>query len=180
MLGVLLADARQWPDARAHIDRALPDAQLFLMDDAVRLASDPELLARIDAGLDATLCATDAAQFGVSESALGPRFGSQHDHARLVLAADEFIALTGAPARVQTLVGNTRAAAITLEHRVYPGLRAAVGYLTAGIDVTLFGSELIAHANAPTNVARAIATLRGLGHTIGAPRALPGALRINW
>ncbi|HEX6836591.1 MAG TPA: hypothetical protein VF334_08465, partial [Polyangia bacterium] len=78
-LGVLVADAAMLPRA-LDLVRNVDEAQLFLMDDGVRAAADSRLLAAIDDGLDASLCAMDAEVRGVAASAGGPRFGSQWDH----------------------------------------------------------------------------------------------------
>lgn len=70
---------------------------LFLMDDAVAYVHDPRLQPLLDAGVDATVCATDAAARGLSEaqlSAAGLRAGSQRDHARLLRDSDRFLAFT--------------------------------------------------------------------------------------
>src|SRR5689334_23831325 len=65
------------------------------MDDGVRAASEARLVAAIDDGLEATLCAMDAEARGVAPVAGGPRFGSQWDHACMVRDARRVVAMTG-------------------------------------------------------------------------------------
>src|SRR5262249_28619707 len=93
-LGVLVAEP-------AMLERALDllatvdEAQLFLMDQGVRAAAAPRLIAAIDDGLEAVLCAADAEARGVAPVAGGPRFGSQWDHATMVREAARVVAMTG-------------------------------------------------------------------------------------
>jgi hypothetical protein len=174
-LGVLVADATMVPRA-LDLARGVAEAQLFLMDDAVRAAGEPSLLAAIDDGLDVALCAMDAEARDVKAAPHGPRFGSQWDHATMVRDAARVVAMTGgriddndvdAPrgAGRRVAVRLTRAA----EHpKTQQALRSAVGYAAADLAVTVVieppARELLAHENHPAPLLRAIATLRGLGH----------------
>src|SRR5262245_60698099 len=93
-LGILVGDATML--ARAlDLARNSDDAQLFLMDEGVRAAGEPALLAAIDDGLEAALCAMDAEARGVGPVTGGPRFGSQFDHAVMVREARRVVAMTG-------------------------------------------------------------------------------------
>ncbi len=173
-LGVLVADA-------AMLERALDlvanvgEAQLFLMDDGVRAATAPRLLAAIDDGLDAVLCAADAEARGVTPVPGGPRFGSQWDHATMVREAARVVAMTGG--RIDDSDGATpgpgRRIAVRLtraagDPKVAQALRAAVGYAAASLSVVVVveppARALLATDEHQPAVLRAIATLRALGH----------------
>jgi hypothetical protein len=174
-LGILCAEASFLPRA-LDLARGAADAQLFLMDDAVRAAGDLDLGAAIADGLDAVLCATDAEARGVQPVPEGPRFGSQWDHARMIQDATRVVALTGgriddstpapvspsAPRRV--VVRLTRPA----HHpKIAQALRSAVGYAAGGLAVIVViepeARALLAHEDHPPELLRAIATLFGLG-----------------
>jgi len=173
-LGVLVADAAMLPRA-LDLLRNVDEAQLFLMDDGVRAAADSRLLAAIDDGLDAALCAMDAEARGVAAVAGGPRFGSQWDHATMVRDAARVVAMTGG--RIDDSDGATpgpgRRVAIRLtrearDPKVAQALRAAVGYAAVELSVTVVvepPARALLQDDAPAPaVARAIATLRALGH----------------
>ena len=173
-LGVLVADASMLDralDLMLHVD----EAQLFLMDEGVRAAGAPRLLAAIDDGLDASLCAMDAEARGVAPVAGGPRFGSQWDHATMVRDAARVVAMTGG--RIDDHDGATpgpgRRVALRLtraasDPKVAQALRSAVGYAAANLSVIVVveppARELLRHEGHPPAVVRAIATLRALGH----------------
>lgn len=173
-LGILVADA-------AMLSRALDlaaeadEAQLFLMDDGVRAAVAPALVAAVDEGLDVALCAMDAEARGVAPFAGGPRFGSQWDHAVMVRDAARVVAMTGG--RIDDSDGGApgpgRRVAIRLTRdaahdKTRQALRSAVGYATADLSVVIVieppARELLRHDEHAPEVLRAIATLRGLGH----------------
>ncbi|HEY2747112.1 MAG TPA: hypothetical protein VGL86_20960 [Polyangia bacterium] len=173
-LGVLVA-------APAMLERALDlvrdvdEAQLFLMDEGVRVAAAPRLLAAIDDGLDASLCATDAEARAIAPVAGGPRFGSQWDHATMVRDAVRVVAMTGG--RIDDSDGATpgpgRRVAVRLtrdarDPKVAQALRAAVGYAAADLSVVVVveppARALLASDEHAATVVRAIATLRALGH----------------
>lgn len=173
-LGVLVADPSMLPRA-LDLVRAAGDAQLFLMDEGVRAAGDPGLRAAIDAGLEAALCAMDAEARGVAPSAGGPRFGAQYDHAVMVRDAARVVAMTGGRIDDHTpeVVGRGRRVALRLTRaathpKVAQALRSAVGYAAVGLAVTVVveppARALLAHDDHPPAVARALGTLRGLGH----------------
>lgn len=94
MLGILVADPEMLSRA-LDLSRGSDDAQLFLMDEGVRVAADPRLRAAIDDGLEASLCAMDAEARGVQPVSGGPRFGSQFDHAVMIRDATRVVAMTG-------------------------------------------------------------------------------------
>jgi hypothetical protein len=173
-LGILVADP-------AMLGRALDlasnadEAQLFLMDEGVRAAGEPRLVAAIDDGLDASLCAMDAEARGIAPVAGGPRFGSQWDHATMVRQAARVVAMTGG--RIDDNDGTTpgpgRRVAVRLtrearDPKIAQALRAAVGYATAELVVTVVvepaARDLLMHDEHPPAVVRAVATLRTLGH----------------
>lgn len=80
----------------AAIDRG-ESAALFLMSEGVRYALDPRLPPLLDVGVAVSLCAMDAEAHGLDPetiSALGIELGSQHDHARLVRDAHQFLSWT--------------------------------------------------------------------------------------
>jgi hypothetical protein len=173
-LGILVADPAMLGralDLAANAD----EAQLFLMDEAVRSAGEPRLHAAIDDGLEAALCAMDAEARGVTPSTGGPRFGSQWDHATMVRDAARVVAMTGgriddneivgAPAPRRVAVRLTRDAA---DAKIAQGLRSAVGYAAADLAVIIVveppARALLAHDDHPAAVQKAIATLRALGH----------------
>jgi hypothetical protein len=177
-LGILCAEAAFLPRA-LDLLRGVAEAELFLMDDAVRASGDPGLRAAIADGLEAVLCSSDAAARGVTAAVDGPRFGSQWDHARMVAAAARVVALTGgriddwrvAPRaegnepRRRVALRLTRAA----EHpKTAQALRSAVGYAAGDLAVTVViepaARALLAHEDHPPELLRAIATLRALGH----------------
>jgi hypothetical protein len=174
-LGVLVAEAAMLPRA-LDLVRGAGEAQLFLMDDAVRAAGDPALAAAIDDGLEAGLCAMDAEAHGFAPVAGGPRFGSQWDHALMVRQAARLVAMTGGriddnsveaprgPGR-RVAVRLTRAAA---HPKTQQALRSAVGYAAADLAVTVViepaARDLLASDAHPPALLRAVATLRGLGH----------------
>ena len=173
-LGVLVADAAMLPRA-LDLLRNVDEAQLFLMDDGVRAAADSRLLAAIDDGLDASLCAMDAEARGVAAVAGGPRFGSQWDHATMVRDAARVVAMTGG--RIDDSDGATpgpgRRVAVRLtrdagDPKVAQALRAAVGYAAVELSVIIVveppARELLRHDEHAPQVVRAIATLRALGH----------------
>ena len=173
-IGILVADASMLSRA-LDLAAAAGEAQLFLMDDGVRAAPAPSLLAAIDDGLDVALCAMDAEARGVAQVEGGPRFGSQWDHAVMVRDAARVVAMTGgriddsdggAPgAGRRVAVRRTRNAA---HDKTRQALRSAVGYATADLSVVVVveppARELLRHDEHPADVLRAIATLRGLGH----------------
>jgi hypothetical protein len=173
-LGVLVADPAMLAralDLVANVD----EAQLFLMDEGVRAAGAPRLIAAIDDGLEATLCAADAGARGVEPVAGGPRFGSQWDHATMVREAARVVAMTGG--RIDDTDGATpgpgRRVAVRLtrdarDPKVAQALRAAVGYAAADLSVIVVVEPparalLATDAHSPA-LLRAIATLRALGH----------------
>lgn len=175
-LGVLVADAAMLPRA-LDLLRNVDEAQLFLMDDGVRAAGDSRLVAAIDDGLDASLCAMDAEARGVAAVAGGPRFGSQWDHATMVRDAARVVAMTGG--RIDDSDGATpgpgRRVAVRLtrdarDPKVAQALRAAVGYAAVELSVVVVveppARELLRHDEHAPAVVRAIATLRALGHRI--------------
>jgi len=173
-LGVLVADPAMLEralDLLANVD----EAQLFLMDEGVRAAAAPRLIAAIDDGLEATLCATDAEARRVQSVPGGPRFGSQWDHAVMVRDAARVVAMTGG--RIDDSDGATpgpgRRVAVRLtrdarDPKIAQALRAAVGY--AGVELSVIvvveppARELLRHDEHAPAVVRAIATLRALGH----------------
>ncbi|MGZ3441781.1 MAG: hypothetical protein ACXVDD_19810 [Polyangia bacterium] len=173
-LGILVADP-------AMLGRALDlagnsdEAQLFLMDEGVRAAGEPRLRAAIDDGLDAWLCAMDAEARAIAPVAGGPRFGSQWDHATMVRDAARVVAMTGG--RIDDNDGTTpgpgRRIAVRLtrdarDPKIAQALRAAVGYATAELSVTVVveppARDLLMHDEHAPAVVRALATLRALGH----------------
>jgi hypothetical protein len=173
-LGILVADAAMLGRA-LDLARNVDEAQLFLMDDGVRVAADARLRAAIDDGLDATLCAMDAEARAVAPVAGGPRFGSQWDHATMVRDAVRVVAMTGG--RIDDSDGATpgpgRRVAIRLtrdaaDPKVAQALRSAVGYATADLSVIVVveppARALLQHDEHAPAVVRAIATLRALGH----------------
>lgn len=102
-LGVLLAsgpDEGDFPLVEAAVQAALAagaEAAVFLMDAGVAYARDPRLRALCDAGLEVTVCASDALAAGLTEPELqsaGVRLGSQRDHGRLLRRSDRFLAFT--------------------------------------------------------------------------------------
>jgi hypothetical protein len=167
-LGILYADATL---ALPRIER--PEAtQLFLMDDGVRLAVDARLQKLIDAGLEVTMCATDAETRTISAPD-GVRLGSQHDHALMIRDAQRILALTGAqPTESRPAVNAARRVAvrITRMQKAAQALRSGVGYATAELPVTIVvepaAHGLLAHSDHPAAILRALGTLRGLGHAI--------------
>jgi hypothetical protein len=174
-LGVLVADAAMLGRA-LDLLRNADEAQLFLMDDGVRAATEPRLVAAIDDGLDATLCAMDAEARGVAAVAGGPRFGSQWDHACMVRDAARVVAMTGGRIDdndVTAPAGPGRRVAVRLtrdasDPKVAQGLRSAVGYAGADLSVTIVveppARVLLMHDDHPAPIVKAMATLRGLGH----------------
>jgi hypothetical protein len=170
-LGILIADDRA---ELPSIER--PEAtQLFLMDEGVRLASDARIVALVDAGLEATVCATDAEARHVVPPA-GVRLGSQYDHATMIRDARTIIALTGAARDLHVpgaATGRIAAVSLTREPRhpkIAQGLRSAVAYAACGLDVRVVvhpaAGALLRHDDHPPAVVRALATLRGLGHRV--------------
>ena len=173
-LGILVADAAMLGRA-LDLCRNVDEAQLFLMDDAVRAAGDSRLRAAIDDGLDASLCAMDAEARAIAPVAGGPRFGSQWDHATMVRDAARVVTMTGG--RIDDNDGATpgpgRRVAIRLtrdaaDPKIAQALRSAVGYASVDLSVIVVveppARALLQHdAHAPA-VVRAIATLRALGH----------------
>jgi len=173
-LGILVADAAMLGRA-LDLARNVDEAQLFLMNDAVRAAGDPRLRAAIDDGLDASLCAMDAEARGVAPVAGGPRFGSQWDHATMVRDAVRVVAMTGG--RIDDNDGATpgpgRRVAIRLtrdaaDPKIAQALRSAVGYASVDLSVIVVveppARALLQHDEHAPAVVRAIATLRALGH----------------
>ncbi|MGZ3407254.1 MAG: hypothetical protein ACXVAN_12470, partial [Polyangia bacterium] len=147
----------------------------FLMDEGVRAAGEPRLRAAIDDGLDAALCAMDAEARAIAPVAGGPRFGSQWDHATMVREAARVVAMTGG--RIDdndgTVPGPGRRVAVRLtrdarDPKIAQALRAAVGYATAELSVTVVveppARDLLMHDEHAPAVVRALATLRALGH----------------
>jgi len=172
------------------------ESALFLMDDAVLDAGDPRLRALADQGAEVVLCAADALAHGVGADPGGPRHGSQYDHAVLVRDAERVITLTGARvddwrpgARRErhVIVRLTREAS---HPKTAQGLRAAVGYAGVDLQITVLvepaARALLAHADHGEPLVRALAALRGLGHTImGAapglrPREVDPDVVITW
>lgn len=173
-VGVLVADPGMLERA-LNLVANVDEAQLFLMDEGVRAAGAPRLIAAIDDGLDATLCAMDAESRGVAPVAGGPRFGSQWDHAVMVREAARVVAMTGG--RIDDSDGATpgrgRRVAVRLtrdarDPKVAQALRAAVGYAAADSSVVVVvepaARALLASDEHAPALLRAIATLRGLGH----------------
>jgi hypothetical protein len=181
-VGILLADAASVQEA-LHLAGA--EGQWFLMDDGVYAL--PALRDRIDAGAEVTVCATDAAEIATVP---GVRMGSQYDHARLVRTAARVVALTGVgvddhrPARVERSV----IVRITRERKLGQALRTAVGYAAGDLRVAvLFEPPVHQRIHEPAPIAaRALATLRSLGHPIhaveagGYPEAITWDVEIRW
>jgi hypothetical protein len=159
-VGVLLADA-------SSVDAALAltgnDAQWFLMDDGINAL--PSLQARIDAGSDVTICATDAAGL---EPVPGVRFGSQYDHAAMLRSSSRLIAMTGVrvddhrPRRDE----RTVVVRITRPRKAGQALRTAVGYAAGDLRVAVLVEVPDLIERPPPDLARALATLRSLDHPI--------------
>jgi hypothetical protein len=171
-LGILLGEPRALDQALALIDD--PErAQLFLMDEGVHAAEEPRLRALLDAGLDASLCAMDAEARGLAPRDGGVRFGAQHDHARMIRDAARVVTLTGAAQRDARPRPGARRVAVRISRldKALPALRSAVGYLTADLAVTVVvdraAGALLAHADHPPAILRALGTLRGLGCAVG-------------
>ncbi len=178
-LGVLVADATMLSRA-LDLARNVESAALFLMDEGVLAAAAPSLLAAIDDGLDAALCAMDAEARGVGPVAGGPRFGSQWDHATMVRDAARVVAMTGSRiddndvAVAAPSAGDAaRRVAVRLTRdarhpKIAQALRSAVGYAAVDLAVTIVvepaARALLAHEDHAEAVLRAIGTLRGLGH----------------
>ena len=174
-LGILLADATMLTRA-LDLARDRADVQLFLMDEGVDAARAPALLAALDDGLDASLCAMDAEARGIAPVAGGARFGSQWDHATLVRDAARVVAMTGGRIDdndVLSPAGAGRRVAVRLTRQAaHPktrqALRSAVGYAAADLAVTIVvepaARALLASDEHDAATLRAIATLRGLGH----------------
>jgi hypothetical protein len=173
-LGILVADAAMLGRA-LDLARNVDEAQLFLMDDGVRVAADARLRAAIDDGLEASLCAMDAEARGVAPVSGGPRFGSQWDHATMVRDAVRVVAMTGG--RIDDSDGATpgrgRRVAIRLtrdaaDPKVAQALRSAVGYAAADLSVIVVveppARALLQDDEHAPAVVRAVATLRALGH----------------
>jgi len=173
-LGILVADAAMLGRA-LDLARNVDEAQLFLMDDGVRVAADARLRAAIDDGLDASLCAMDAEARAVAPVVGGPRFGSQWDHATMVRDAVRVVAMTGG--RIDDSDGATpgpgRRVAIRLtrdaaDPKVAQALRSAVGYASVDLSVIVVveppARALLQHDEHAPAVVRAVATLRALGH----------------
>jgi hypothetical protein len=173
-LGILVADAAMLGRA-LDLARNVDEAQLFLMDDGVRVAADARLRAAIDDGLEASLCAMDAEARGVAPVSGGPRFGSQWDHATMVRDALRVVAMTGG--RIDDSDGATpgrgRRVAIRLtrdaaDPKVAQALRSAVGYAAADLSVIVVveppARALLQDDEHAPAVVRAVATLRALGH----------------
>jgi hypothetical protein len=193
-VGILLADDAL-AGAAIEIARGSSrpeEATLFLMDEGVRAAGDPRLRALLDDGAEVSLCAMDAEARGIAADDRGPRFGSQYDHAVLVRDARRVVSLTGAGAPVEdhTPAGEgTRRVLVRLTRdarhpKIAQALRAAAGYAAVDLSVTVLvepdASALLSHGDHPPQVLRAIATLRGLGHTITAGQAPPADVVITW
>jgi hypothetical protein len=173
-LGILVADATMLPRA-LDLARGSDDAQLFLMDEGVRAATAPALLAAIDDGLEAALCAMDAEARGVAAATGGPRFGSQFDHAVMVREAARVVAMTGG--RIDDnegvgALGPGRRVALRLtraaDHpKTAQALRSAVGYAACELAVTIVveppARALLMHDDHAAPLLRAIGTLRALG-----------------
>jgi hypothetical protein len=169
-LGILYADATA---ALPRIER--PEAtQLFLMDDGVRLAVDARLQKLVDAGLEVTMCATDAEARTIAAPD-GVRLGSQHDHALMIRSAGRILALTGAQpseSRPADAPDRSRRVAVRITRmlKAVQALRSAVGYAAAELPVTVViepaARGLLAHSDHPPAILRALGTLRGLGHPI--------------
>jgi hypothetical protein len=173
-LGILVADAAMLGRA-LDLARNVDEAQLFLMDDGVRVAADARLRAAIDDGLEASLCAMDAEARGVAPVSGGPRLGSQWDHATMVRDAARVVAMTGG--RIDDSDGATpgrgRRVAIRLtrdaaDPKVAQALRSAVGYAAADLSVIVVveppARALLQDDEHAPAVVRAVATLRALGH----------------
>ncbi|MCU1279719.1 MAG: hypothetical protein JWM53_3265 [bacterium] len=176
-LGILVADPAMLGRA-LDLARNADEAQLFLMDEGVRAASDPRLRAAIDDGLDASLCAMDAEARGLAPDPSlggGPRFGSQWDHATMVRDAARVVAMTGG--RIDdndaAAVAGSRRVAVRLtrdahDTKTAQALRSAVGYAAADLRVIIVvepaARALLAHDDHPAPLVKAIATLRALGH----------------
>jgi hypothetical protein len=176
-LGVLLADAAMLTRA-LDLCATVKEAQLFLMDDAVRAAALPLLRAAIDEGLDVALCAMDAQARGIRADTLlggGPRFGSQWDHAVMVRDAARVVAMTGG--RIDDSDGGRpgagRRVAVRLTRhpshdKTRQALRSAVGYASADLSVVIVSEpparELLRHDRHAPELLRAITTLRAVGH----------------
>jgi hypothetical protein len=175
-LGLLCADPVYLERALA-LAHGVADVQLFLMDDAVRVADHPLLAAAMSDGLEATLCATDAEARAVPPQCGGPRFGSQWDHAIMVRDAARVVAMTGERVSDARPVcgGADRRVAVRLaraaDHpKTAQGLRTAVGYAACRLPVTVVveppAHSLLAPVPHPPSVARALATLHALARFI--------------
>jgi hypothetical protein len=182
-LGILVADPAMLGRA-LDLARNADEAQLFLMDEGVRAAGEPSLLAAIDDGLEAALCAMDAETRGVRAVTGGPRFGSQWDHAIMVRDAARVVAMTGgriddneaAVSHPPSAVGSGgRRVAVRLTReahhpKIAQALRSAIGYAGADLSVIIVveppARALLAHDDHPAPIVKAIATLRALGHRL--------------
>jgi hypothetical protein len=181
-LGILVADPEMLTRA-LDLAAGSDDAQLFLMDEGVRVAADPRLRAAIDDGLEAALCAMDAGARGLVPIPGGPRFGSQFDHAVMVRDAARVVAMTGGriddneaarlegAAQARGVVGRRVAVRLTraADHgKTAQALRCAVGYAAIELDVTIVveppARALLAHDDHAAPLLRALGTLRALGH----------------
>lgn len=182
-LGILLADPSQLAIAVAVADKP-EETALFLMDEAVRAAADPRLRALIEQGAEVTACATDLEARGLSLDDGGVRAGSQYEHAVMMRDAGRVIALCGVRIDDHRPRGSgaARVVAVRLtrpahDRHTAQALRSAVGYaacLKVAVLVEPPARGLLAHADHPEPILRAIGTLRGLGHAIvGTAPGLP-------
>lgn len=193
-LGVLLADDAALP-AAVELIRCRPPAEaeaaLFLMDDGVRAVDDPAVLALFQSGVDVVACAADARARSIELRPGGPRAGSQYDHALMMRDAEHVVAMTGAGVDEHRPTGqNGRAVGVRLTRdprhpKTAQALRAAVGYAGSGLRVTVVAegaaAGLLASEDQPPPVARALATLRGLGHPIVPAAAAPAFdVEVTW
>jgi hypothetical protein len=199
-LGVLVADAGRLGVA-VELVRCIPrspvEASLFLMDDAVEVAHDPRLRALLDDGAEVALCAGDAEARGVRPLDGGPRFGSQYDHAVMMRDAARVISLCGV--RIDdcspTKTSGRRVAVRLTREAHHPktaqGLRAAVGYAACDLGVTVLVEpvcrSLLVSTEMPLPLLKALATLRGLGHTLVgvaphrlAPSSVSADIEVTW
>jgi hypothetical protein len=196
-LGLLVAEAGR-AGVAVELARALApspaEVQIFLMDDGVHAATDERLRALVDDGAEVGLCAMDAEARGVVPPD-GIRLGSQYDHALMMRQAARIIAMTGVRIddhRPQRSDGRTVAVRLTRDAahpKTAQALRAAVGYAAGQLRVVVLvepaARALLASAEHPPALLRALATLRGLEHPVVgvAPLARPPVpfdIEVTW
>ena len=131
------------------------EASLFLMDEGVAYAADGSLLPLLQAGADAVVCAMDAEARGVDLAAIRRRVSSwalstiTRAWCATVIAscASRESHVPGqrrrsSPELHMRGMGDGRRVVVLLRHpaahrKTEQGLRAAVGYLTVGLPVTV-------------------------------------------